>query len=1391
MHLKHKEFYKKFGLRFKSGFTNPVVIENNLLDLPRYNITHLFNPDEEYPIKSSSLIRDTNKTLIYNILKYTNPKFNVKELVINEKSIVADLNKRYPEVPTILSYKYNIILDRDTKVLKDTNLIINYSEINKHYRYLENPYTPYYKYVNAVTTLVDTIKNVYDRIKHNKRNKFNISQTLVIEIPNQIFDLSIIKKYINEDVTLKYMQLFFNNKHKLLLDLFRLLDNDTLEKSNLKGLLDNTEMLKDIDLLLTYNNKVTILNLNKLLSFSKSYEDITSDVSKIEKEELIKLFYIYLKDIVTKSNTDNDDSENEVDEIDDAVVMRKLKEDIESSNVVADEEEEIIEDTIEDIDIPETDIRVTDTYVNKYSTKKDLITGKATLEEETIANIEELYINKQIDKKKYDKMVSDVNAILNKPSPFGGKDKIKDLINIKHEDIDVPNDLRKIYKPVTVFNEEDANDTITAINKKYMKDTYKKDMASVIMGIQKSGIVIKDIEVTTHADILGEYEDYSITISDKGKAPYTIKQKIPKVNEDGVYSMSGNAYLMRKKKYDAPIKKINYNRVSLSSAYGKLFIDKAPYKKMDRGFSFKKELIKLVEEGVVSNLISGTLNAPDLKLPQTYMEIARYTKSFKIKGYTLTFNYMHRHEILDKKYDLNKIEKNGKIFIGFNNKKVPLLMDNDNNVFLYEDKLKPLGNFYEFIGIDANNLKTEYSLIKIYKDYIPMALLLSYYLGITELLKLLKIEYELLEGNKRASDNDTLVIKFSDSTLVLKPTTSLQKMVIYGLTYDLKSLRTVPYSLLDNKTLFPTLFKTMDYKLVVVNKITAIETLFLDPITANVLKEINEPTTFIPLLIRANELLITDEYLHPTSAKGFLFKGYEVIPEALYRTMAKAIEKKMSEEHFGRGKVVVNPYEVWSTVNEDSASILIDDLNPILFLKQKEDTTYLGAGNGRQKESMSKATREFHKDDIGIISESSKDSSDVGITAYMSANPVLKTVRGDKKDVKELEWVNILSTSAMISPFSTRDDPKRVLYTNIMNSHIVPIADARVFPVRTGYESIIPYRAGPKFVGIAEEDGKVTKVGKHNATITYKTIGKKAYKFNDWTSKEESGTAYVHIMKSNLIENKPIKKGDIIYYDSSFFDIDMFDNTKVLYRPGKIINVAMIESSETNEDAMAISKRIATDTKINFVKIREVTLDKTDNVMNVVNINDEVTNNDALFTISTDMIGDEKLNKETLALMESFIKSTPKAKYNGRIIKIQAFYNCEYDELSKSLQRLVDITEPFMVDSITNKKFSGRVNSSYSVNSKPLDEGKIHIKFFINEEKGMVTGDKGIIANMLKTTITTVVDEPMLTESNDEVDALFSYIGISARIVSSPVLMGTTATLLQEVTKQALELYDN
>ena len=72
--------------------------------------------------------------------------------------------------------------------------------------------------------------------------------------------------------------------------------------------------------------------------------------------------------------------------------------------------------------------------------------------------------------------------------------------------------------------------------------------------------------------------------------------------------------------------------------------------------------------------------------------------------------------------------------------------------------------------------------------------------------------------------------------------------------------------------------------------------------------------------------------------------------------------------------------------------------------------------------------------------------------------------------------------------------------------------------ILTGYETIIPIKAGPKFVVTAEEEGTVIKVTKSELTVEYKTRGKKVYRLYSWTSKEEAGSCYTHEMVPNFKE---------------------------------------------------------------------------------------------------------------------------------------------------------------------------------------------------------------------------------------------------------------------------------
>ena len=1052
-------------------------------------------------------------------------------------------------------------------------------------------------------------------------------------------------------------------------------------------------------------------------------------------------------------------------------------------------------------------------YVTKYSHSHDLkkiMTEQPNHIEETNANLNELYENKQLDAPKYKKLMKTIETTLNKKDPFTNK-KIKDVLDTKEDELKIDTKHKLISKEPKVVKEVAKSkamleDTIRARNKQYFKDVYNKDMLQSVMGINRAGLIVKDLKVDEHEDILGAYQNIEINVSDKGKSSYTIKTKIPKVDpKTGIFKISGNSYFLRNQRADLPIKKIAYNKVSLTSAYGKMFIVKAPYKKLDRGFSIKKQLVKLTDEGIIKNLVSGSIKTYDLKLPNDYAHLARYIKSFIYKGIRFNFNFNARGEIIQGlKYELDKIESKGKYLLtGLTPNKEPILMDEHNCLKVYRKgkyisisdvmKLNKKGEcitIIDLLNLDVSKIKKEFSMVLIYKNYISTVLLLSYYMGLTNLLKTLKADYEIFDGRKIIKDPNTISVRFKFDTLVIKNPDELQTMILEGFSYYKKDMAKMDLNVLNNKDALKAIFNDLGFKLNVITEIEILEQLFVDAVTRSTLKQMHEPTTFVGLLLKASEMLLDDFYIHPNDMRGYMIKGYERIPQMVYSNIVDSIRKKKSEEFFGRSRLSVDPYAAWKMLNEDSASVLVDDLNPVVAIKQKEDTTYLG-WLGRKKESMAKNTRGLHESDLGVISESSKDSGDVGITAYMTASPIINSVRGlkENKQVKDLEWANLVSTSAMLAPFILKDDPKRVVYNNIMNSHIVPIRDRKLFPIRTGYENILPYRIGSKFTGYVKEDGKVLKVSKSNIKVRYKTGKEETFNFSDWTSKEESGTTFKHYVKPNVKEGQTVHKGDIVYYDDTFFTPDPFEPNVVVYRPGTVVKVAFNETMETFEDATLISEELANKISIEYVKVRSIVLDTDASIKDFLKLGDKVKSTTPLFLLTSKLIGDEKLDKKTLDLMQAFVKGSPKAKYEGIIDNIDVRYNANKSDMSSSIRKLVDYSEAHMKDLETGKKFTGKVDKSYSVNGKSLEEGKIEIKYSIRSSKKMKTGDKAIIGHQLKTTVTNVNDKPMYTESGEVIDVMFSLRGVYARIVNSALLMGTTATLLEKVGFNAYEKY--
>lgn len=348
--------------------------------------------------------------------------------------------------------------------------------------------------------------------------------------------------------------------------------------------------------------------------------------------------------------------------------------------------------------------------------------------------------------------------------------------------------------------------------------------------------------------------------------------------------------------------------------------------------------------------------------------------------------------------------------------------------------------------------------------------------------------------------------------------------------------------------------------------------------------------------------------------------------------------------------------------------------------------------------------------------------------------------------------------------------------------------------VRTGYESIIPLRSSDKFCVSAENDGVVTSLSNKYMEVEYNNGSKKKFPIKSWTTKEEAGSCYSHTLVPNFKVGDKFNKDDSLLYNPHFFEPDIFYKGRVLYKQGTLVTVAIVDDPETYEDSGAISEKLKSRLGIKTTKVISIVVDKTDEILNMVNIGQKVEPTDILFTfMSTDSLSlskdESKLDKETLELLRDYKSSSPKAKVRGVVKDIVIYYNVDdYGvEVTESLrEKIIDSDKRLGL----NKGFPGKVNSSYSIKGIPLDKGKIEIKIYIEVNEEMGTGDKAIFCNQIKFTVGDIFSNKVTAlEDGREIEALFGYTSIQNRIVNSPILTGSTSALIEHLEDKIIEMY--
>ena len=569
--------------------------------------------------------------------------------------------------------------------------------------------------------------------------------------------------------------------------------------------------------------------------------------------------------------------------------------------------------------------------------------------------------------------------------------------------------------------------------------------------------------------------------------------------------------------------------------------------------------------------------------------------------------------------------------------------------------------------------------------------------------------------------------------------------------------------------------------------------LFIDNITYSVLKMMKEPTNVRDLLIRCAVLLSTTDHLPPSSGLNHRIRGYEQFAAILCNEMSRSFANFRSHKGLGN-KFTINPDAVYLRIIQNATMLPAELGSPMEDMKLKAEVSYAGIG-GRTAESFVVNDRRFDESDTGVIGEATVDNGKAGMAATLSYNPNIKGTLGivqPTEDKNKIEPSQLWTTTALVFPCSTNDDTKRINFINIQSSHLVPVKQYDRLRVRTGYERIVAHRCSRIFAGVAEEDGKVTKIDDKAklVEVTYKSGRKDVFTFG------ESYTEFQSFEVTNRVAldvkmGQSFKKGDIITHNTDYFHKD-HDTGQVDFSIGSLANVALIESDATTEDSCEISERLSKKLTMYPTNERVVVLSAKSLVHYCAKVGDHVIPTDNLMIFEESPMTQSMFtaDDDTLSMIADLNKATPHANHQGEIVKIDAYYGCEIKDMSPTLQPIVKAAVDEKIRrsklaSETDKADEYPTSSIIAKDSKykgtMFTEDTVMLIFHIKEAIPHGTGDKLVLCNQLKCTCCGVFPKKLYTESGVEVDMLFSARAMNKRIVLSAPLTGIASRILERV----------
>ena len=571
-----------------------------------------------------------------------------------------------------------------------------------------------------------------------------------------------------------------------------------------------------------------------------------------------------------------------------------------------------------------------------------------------------------------------INKLKSKQSnvTFNNK-KLEDIINeannLKIEDTVIDNE--------NILNEEIKKSKIADFDKTYYEKQMQKDMLNIFTAFNNDEdikLYVKDIKSENTSDAFTKKMTYTVTFEDENKVTHTFKINYPILKDGKFILANGGKKLILKQVMTLPIIKTKPDEVQISSNYNKLFVKRFGSKLNDGTENIKKlfasnninESINK-ESGFKYKTGNSLINNKGFLTSLEYSELSKSFMRFENKSYIISFNQVELRDILEDEVSPSyKASLASKTFdkavyfpIGYlkNNKAVIIcnpetseifecsvanevnkisenltmfLVDNIFKSSLSEEKIK---EFYAY-----NPSKTlAYNRVRVLGRTIPIIILLGYEKGLTDILTRYGVQYEFNTSPRVNKKFGQKRIKFKDGYLLYNSLDLKTTLLLDGLT--LIDTNEFNFEEMNTKTPYIEYFYEAFASRNVGKGVHNMLSLFLDPITLEVLESLDLPNNIIDLILYANTLLSTSAYKAPNDMSNFRIRGAEQVNAVLYKVLADAFRVYKDTSNNGNPvKISVDPDILMKQLMQHKTIDEYSILNPSLEIDKLSAATWKG-----------------------------------------------------------------------------------------------------------------------------------------------------------------------------------------------------------------------------------------------------------------------------------------------------------------------------------------------------------------------------------------------------------------------------------------------------------------